>query len=216
MSFDTTPKKGLFVTGMTADTWTLKEAIPERTEVGPDNLRLVYDGFFPNALTAASPSLSAYTRGAIPADVSGTWRICSATPSRLYGPFWRLEVTAKGMISTQAKKIRWITGSSSFSAENIDVPGYGIVPNLSSRIPEVGMELSYLTFAATPSVPSVGVSATPPNPRPPTPANPWTSIAAPVIHYPNGWVREAVDNDEIVPGLWWTTERYNYVFAVTG
>lgn len=219
MSWDTTAKTGLILTDLTPDVWTLKEAIPERTEAGPDNLRLIYDGFFPEALRAKSPSISAYDRGSIPAGVDvGTWRVVSATPSRLYGPIWRLDVMAKGQIATQAKKIRWLTGSSSFSAENINTPGYGIVANLSSRMPEVGMEVGYLSFAATPSTPSAGVAATPPNPRPPTPTNPWSSIDADlaVIHYPNGWVREAVDADEIVPGLWWVTERYNYVFAITG
>jgi hypothetical protein len=219
MSWDTTAKTGLILTDLTPDVWTLKEAIPERTETGPDNLRLIYDGFFPEALRAASPSISDYDRGSIPSGVeTGTWRITSAVPSRLYGPLWRLEVMAKGAIGEQQKKIRWITGSGSFSAEEISVPGYGLVNQVESRMPEVGMEVGYLAFAATPSTPAVNVAATPPNPRPPTPTNPWSSIdeEIAVIHYPNGWVREAVDADQIVPGLWWITETYRYVFAITG
>lgn len=219
MSWDITDTRAFVLTDLPANTWTLREAIPDRTEVGPDNLRMIYEGRFSPA-AGSNPSISAFTRGAIPPQYtgSGTWRVCSAVPSRLGGPIWRLDVTAKGALSTQQSKIRWVTGSSSFSAENINTPGYGIVANLSSEMPGVGMEVSYLAFAATPSTPSVGVAATPPTPRPPTPTNPWTSIDEEIatIHYPNGWVRKAVDADRIVPGMWWITERYEYVFAITG
>ncbi len=213
------PTRAFVLTDMAANTWTLREAIPDRPEMGPDNLRLIYEGRFSPAAGSA-PDISAYYRGAVPAGYAGggTWRVCSATPSRLGGPIWRLDVAAKGMIEPQARKTRWITGSSSFSAEDIAVPGYGVVPKLESRMPEVGLESSYLAFAATPSIPAVNVAATPPNPRPGIPTNPWSSISEEiaVVHYPNGWVREAVDTDEIVPGLWWITERYRYVFSVTG
>lgn len=212
-----TDTRAFCLTDLALDTWVLREAIPDRTEQGPDNLRMIYEGrFAPGAGT--HPDTSDFYRGAIPPDYSGdgTWRVCSAVPSRLGGPIWRLDVTAKGHLETQLPKIRWVTGSSSFSAENVDVSGIGLVAKLASEMPEVGMELSYLSFSATPTTPSVGISATPPNPRPPTPANPWTSIADPVVHYPNGWVRKGVDTDRIVPGLWWITERYNYVFGVTG
>lgn len=219
MSWDITDTRAFVLTDLPLDTWTLREAIPDRTEVGPDNLRMIYEGRFSPA-AGSNPSISAFYRGAIPPQYSGsgTWRVCSAVPSRLGGPIWRLDVSAKGQLSTQEPKIRWTDGSSSFSAENIAVPGLGVVANLSSEMPEVGMEVSYLAFSATPATPAVGIAATPPNPRPPTPTNPWTWIdeAIAVVHYPNGWVRKGVDTDRIVPGMWWITERYVYKFGVTG
>lgn len=215
--YDTTSKHAFLVTAATPNTWALVEAIPSRTESGPDNLSLIYEGFFPSLLTGAAPSLSAWQRGATPVGPSGTWRVTGATPSRLYGPFWRLEVAAKGMVDSQQRKLRWITGSSTFLAEDVTVPGSGVEPRVSGRLPEVGLEASYLSVGNPPGLAS-GVVANPYSPSPPTPANPWSSIAdsAAVVHYPSGWVREAVDSDMIVPGLWWTTERFVYTFQITG
>lgn len=216
MSWNTTPKKSFFLTDASVG-WTLKLAVPDRMESGPDNLRLLYDGFFPDALTSA-PSLDAFTLGAAVTGQPGTWRVCSAVPNQVHGPFWRLEVQAKGALSAKAKKIRWVVGSSSFTAENVSFPGSGgPVGRLTSRMPEVGIEVGYLAVGTPPALAS-GVAATPPAPLPPTPTNPWISIPAEqaMYYYPNGWVREAVDSDEIVPGLYWITERYQYVFDVTG
>lgn len=211
--------RAFVLTDMEADAWVLRTATPERSETGPDTLKLVYEGRFDPAAGAA-PSTASFFRGAVPAQFTGagTWRVVSALPTRMSGPFWRLEVTAKGAIDTQQPKIRWVTGSTSFQAEQISVPGMGLVPKVSARQPEVGMEVGYLAIAATPATPSVGVAATPPNPRPPTPTNTWSAISEEiaVVHYPNGWVREGVDADRIVPGLWWITERYTYIFSVTG
>jgi hypothetical protein len=212
--------RAFVLTDLALNAWTLRTATPERTESGPDVLKLVYEGRF-NPAAGTWPTITAYDRGAVPPSYAGagTWRVVSATPARLSGPIWRLDVTAKGQIATQEPKIRWINGASSFTAEDVAVSGYsGTQPKVEGRMPGVGMEIGYLTFAATPSPPASGVAATPDNPRPATPANPWSSLPADkvVLHYPSGWVREAVDNDRIVPGLWWTTERYSYVFEITG
>lgn len=219
MSWDITDTRAFILTDLALNTWTLREAVPEATEQGPDNLRLIYEGRF-NPAAGTSPAITSFYRGAIPPSYAGagTWRVVQAVPSRMGGPIWRLDVTAKGQIAAQEPKIRWLDGSSSFSAEQVTVPGFGLVDRLNSRMPEVGMEVGYLVIAATPSPGASGVAATPPNPRPATPTNPWSSISdeIAVIHYPNGWVREGVDADRIVPGLWWITERYQYVFAITG
>ena len=133
------------------------------------------------------------------------------------GPFWQLEVAAKGAIAAKANKVRWITGSSTFTGEDITVSGVGLKPKVTTKLPEVGIEIGYLSFDGTPTINDAGVSATPATPRPPNPTNPWSSVATEkaIYNYPNGWVRDSVDTDRIVPNLWWITERYSYVFAIT-
>lgn len=220
MSWTIHDTRGFLVTDLTPDQWGLCEAVPNRTESGPDDLALTYEGFWGTA-AGTSPALTSFMTGAVPPSYAGpgTWRIVSAVPRRMYGPFWSLDVRCKGQVEDKGPKIRWVTGSASFSAEDISVPGFGgLVPKVSSRNPEVGMELSYLSFAASPSTPAPGVAAVPPTPRPADPTNIWSAIPADkaVVHYPSGWVREAVDADRIVANLWWITERYNYIFPVTG
>lgn len=211
--------QAFIATAMPPNTWTLKEAVPERTEFGPDTLALVYEGRFSPAY-AGSPPLAAFPQGALPPgyDGGGNWRLLSAKPSRLYGPFWRVDVVAKGEISAKEAKIRWTSGANTFSAEDVTLPVIGPVAKVEGRVPEVGMERGYVVFAASPASPAVGTAAIPPHPRPTDPANPWGFIAADkaVYHYPSGWVREGVESDRIAPGLWWFTERYTYVFPVLG
>jgi hypothetical protein len=211
---------GAFATKQSAGSWHLRRAVPERTESGPDYLMLTYEGRFDAALLRA-PSLAGFARGATPPGYSpaGTeaWGIATARPSQMWGPFWACEVTAKGRIATQTPKVRWTTGAREFQAEDVTVTGLGQVARLRSRQPEVGVEISYLHVGTKPSV-AVGVEATPSEPRPANPTNIWSAIPADkaVFYAPKGWVREGFDADEVVPGFWWCTERYAYVFPITG
>jgi hypothetical protein len=223
MSWPTLHNNRLFLlTDLEPDVWTLREATPSRSETGPDSLALTYEGFFPETIAGSFPDISDYNRGDDPPAYTdpgdGIWRITGAVPERLSGPFWRLNVTAQGLLDVNIAKIRWINGSNSFSAEDITVPVVGLVRKVESRQPEVGYEVGYLSTEEEPTIPDSGVAATPDDPKPPTPTNIWEAISVEkaIYHYPNGWVRESVDADRIVPNLWWVTERYSYVFNITG
>jgi hypothetical protein len=215
-----TDARAFIVTDLTANAWTLADAVPERTEMGADNLKLTYEGFFPGAIRGSSPSISAYTQGIAPPTYAGpgTWRIVTAKPARMSGPFWRLEVEARGVIAAKDPKIRWITGSTSSSGEDVTVPGgVGLKPKVATDQPEVGVEIGYLSTSSSPTLAAPGTAITPPTPRPSNPTNVWAALPADkaVYNYPNGWVLKGTDTDRIVANLWWITERYSYVFDVT-
>ena len=212
---------GAAVTALPEGAWSLRRAVPERTESGPDYMLMTYEGRFDGSLLKA-PDFAAFARGATPPGylpASGeAWGVATARPRQMWGPFWSLDVTCQGRIETHAPKVRWTSGARDFQAENIAFPGSGgPVPKVRSRQPEVGVEISYLHVGTKPSA-AVGVAATPAEPRPADPTNIWVEIPAEaaVFAYPAGWVREGFEADEVLPGFWWCTERFTYVFPVTG
>lgn len=220
MSFDTlytSATQGLHLT-KASEGWVFGQGVPERTQNGPDVLKLCYDGYV--ASGGNPPALTSFELGATPPTYAGdgTWRVTSAVPRRLWGPFWRLDVICMGQIATKLAEVRWLTATEQASGENVSVPGYaGLVPRVRTENPQSVVEVGYLNTTAAPTAASVGVAATPPSPSPGDPTNIWTWIDEDqaVIHYPDEWVRQGYEAERIVPNLWWIRERFGYVFEMT-
>lgn len=219
MSWNNPPKtRGLWVTGLPSGVWSLAQAVPQVTEGGPDTLSLIYEGRFDTALQTA-PSVSAFAPDTVPPGYAGpgTWRCVTAQPEQMYGPFWRCNVEAKGLLAAKDPVVRWNTGSSSFTADNVTIPVEGLVGHAAGRMPEVGVEISQVVFGTKPTTDAPGTMMIPPEPRPTSPTNWWSWISAEiaVYHYPYGWTLENIDADRITANLWWATWKYTYIMQIS-
>lgn len=135
---------------------------------------------------------------------------------------FKVEVVSLGLLSARGLKVRYSSGANIQSGENISVPGFGIAARASGRESQVTCDVEYVVTAglqpgnASFYTAAVGTAVDPPMAYKPTvKASLWSSLTDFTYWYPNGWV---LDSSEIenLPGLdtvWLVRDRYQYQYA---
>ena len=110
---------------------------------------------------------------------------------------------------------RVTTQSGQFSGENITSPA-GTGKHVVGE-PSVRAQYSYIMTNASPDTSKINTAITPPS-APSTPANQWTYLSDYILKYPNGWVLDGREYDEVLNDsgseeLYFVTDTYGYYQA---
>lgn len=142
--------------------------------------------------------------------------VVSSRPRCILGALYAYDLTCHGLLAPQELKLRISAASDQQQAETISVPGVGLVRRLQVDESSPTVEILYARDDGPGPTDLVGgpvststaafLNATAP-PR----TSVWASLPDPLYHYPNGWVLDAVDSDNI-PGttVHFVRERCRY------
>jgi hypothetical protein len=130
---------------------------------------------------------------------------------------WRFTVHAKGLLTLQAVKRTITTRSQSYNTGAVTLPVGGAVPQAQGQYINLACTFQYVSFYlptlnVEPQDAAVPAGATLPSP----PSNPWGtvgSITSPIYNYPNGWLRQGLNIDQVTGAeVYMITEEWEYVY----
>jgi hypothetical protein len=161
----------------------------EKNESGWDVLVATYITHQPNAT-----ALTLTAQWQIGALLVGSFWVVKVRPRQLCGGHWLVEVTCHGIAGTRSPKITGSTGTEQQQGKNIITPmGFAKKITVLETTPIV--EIEYISLSGAPTN-RVGTAGTPAI-RVPVLPSPWTSLAEPMFHFPNGWVMVDLPWDQI-------------------
>lgn len=215
MAFDTTDPKLWFVSTLAVDQWTLIKDELSPADVGYDSHVFLYRGIS----LATSREISAQWPQGSAAPAGADMYVQTATPRRICGPLWEVEVVCKGLADPDKSIVNLRTSLEEQVVAGAEIDSV-IYNNAAVKTRLTGLEISgyidpgsYTDRVGTTYLPTSIFPAT----LPVNPPNPWDDLIVYTYHYPNGWVL-----DDIVPEpLWstspkrWCTVTWSYVYDKT-
>lgn len=130
-------------------------------------------------------------------------------PVRLKTDLWEITLLYKGLISNKPAARKGRAYPNKHSGE-FGAPGQPTTP-MPTEVsePAVSLTFTYVSLT-TPATEETGTAQTPPDPVT-TPPYIWASLADPIYNYPNGWVLENRDFEDLVSSdITIVTDEYVY------
>lgn len=208
------PIAGVVISSLANNAKELIDRVPQESESGWDTMR---DSWLVRMDSAGiDPQLVVDAHFARGAQISGKNMWIVGSTGRCRGPgIFVIEVTSMGLLSTRGYKVRYGAASEMQQKDNVIVSGVNR-PHLATRESAVTAELEYILFGSASSLTAVvgttggSLGSWAPTVR----SSIWAGIDDPTYHYPNGWVFDAADMENL-PGLttvWLAKEHYAYQY----
>jgi len=220
MGFETVTGRdgGWVLTDLEEDTW---EILRDDQQVSNE------EGFD----TLQAEAICRYGEYVSPEDIHADWQIGSnltgtgfyvvgVTPKCLGGTIWKASLSCKGLAHEKPAKVRISSNADQQSAEDIAIDGIGLVKKLQTFEAAPSLSVSFVRTSGDPATDQVGLSAnggnlsgiTPPGVR----DSFWEALEEFLFHYPNGYVLEGVEADQIPgTGIYFETHNWRFIHAIS-
>jgi hypothetical protein len=208
------PLQAVIITPLANRTAELIDRVPQEADSGWDTMR---DTYLVRYDTGMDPKVALDHFHARDTQVSGFSMWVVNRTARCVGPgIFRMEVVSMGLLSARGYKVRYGSASDLQTKDNVVIDGV-THPHAALRESSVAAELEYVAIGLSPSsiTELVGTASPPPSPwAPAVRASIWAGISDPTYHYPNGWIYDTADMENL-PGLttvWLVKARYLYQY----
>jgi hypothetical protein len=211
------------ITPLANGEYSLLERLPSEAESGWDSMRDRYALRVDSAGNDPDLAIAGFMARGTKITDKNMWVVSRQARCLTWGLF-EVEVISLGLLSARGDRVRYDAGANSSSAENVDVPGVGVVPRAEGQESQVTCDIEYIVVSgAQPGdvgfyTATVGEAELPPAEWQPTvKASIWETISDFTYHYPNGWVLMSCSIENL-PGLdtvWLIRDRYQYIYEVS-
>lgn len=233
MSFYTHTPGCILITDLEVDVAELLDSTPSESAQGWDTLRETYllrtSVASPLALLLDESYQATFARGATLYDTTAQILFITSTSPRQRAPgLFQIEVNSSGILSPRGFKISYDGLTQNQSLENALFPDEFDVPTVFPRVsvkernvtavielPLIGIAPSAATFPTADIGDPVGAvfpsdTLYPADLEPVVPASVWAFLLDPTYHYPNGWILDSVNLENLagLPDVYWAKYKF--------